>query len=390
MKQNMKKKNYKASAVLVSALAGAVLMSVGMGSSVGSSAGPRIEREGDSAHSEAMQAIETQPFDIQLFDGLDGWTLGDPISAESIQGKVVLIGVVAVDHPKSIMSLSSMARMERKNADKGLVVLAVHPENGWDEISEKVNAGRVKVQVARDVEGKFFAGVQANDYPDLFLIDRAGQLRYADITNKSLKLAVSQLLRETPEQAIANAKDQANGIEVAVEPEAKTAKAIPPAKYTKADWPAVNTGKMGALNLQGKALPVALGNEEWLTEERDLTGKILVLDFWATWCGPCKRASPTLEKMQIKHKGKIEVLAIGGPSDDEAKHKKYVIQHDKAYSNLYDKKGTINSAMKVRSIPHTIIISTDGVIRWQGNPLNSSFTKALDQVVAADPMFAED
>jgi len=365
------------------------LLAGGLGMGMASTMGPGIEREGDAAHIQAVREIETQPFDMNLFAGLDGWTHGNALDSDAIKDKVVLIGVVAIDDAQSMMTLSGLARYQRQNADKGLVVLAVHPESGWETIGQKVAQGRVKVQVARDVDGAFANGLLADNYPDLYLIDRAGQLRFGDIESKSLKAAVSRLLRETADEAIANAQDQANGIEVAFEEEVIKTKAIPTAKYANADWPAQNKGKLSALNFQGKQLPVALGNEEWLTEKKDLEGKVLVLDFWATWCGPCRKASPTLEKMQRKHDGKIEILAIGGPSDNEGKHRKYVLQHDKAYSNLYDKKGTVDAALKVRGIPHTVIISTDGVIRWQGNPLNSSFTKILDQIVAADPMFAD-
>ncbi len=369
-----------------------VLAIVGCGAllAAGLGMGPGVAREGNAEHVEALRAIETQAFDLDLFAGLDGWTLGEALDSEAIDGKVVLIGVVAIDDPQSMMTLSSLARYQRKSGDKGLVVLAVHPEQGWDAIGEKIAAGRVNVQVARDVGGAFAQGVLADEYPDLFLIDRAGQLRYADIENKSLKAAVAQLLRESSEDAIANAQDQANGIEVVFEKEVKKAKGIPTAKYAKADWPEQNRSKLSALNFQGKQLPVALGNEEWITEKKDLTGKVLVLDFWATWCGPCRKASPKLEKMQKKHEGKLEVLAIGGSNDDEGKQRKYVLQHNSAYSNLYDKKDSINNALQVRGIPHTVIMSTDGVIRWQGNPLNPSFTKILDQIIDADPMFTKD
>ena len=351
-------------------------------------AGPRVEREGDPAHREALLEIETQPFASELFDGLDKWTHDEVVNAEAIEGKVVLVGFVSAGNSQSMVSLASLSRYHRKYADKGLVVLAVHPELGWDAFDEKVAGGRVKVPSARDAGGLFAQGLMADGYPDLYLVDRAGQLRYADFENRSLKGAVAQLLKETPEEAIANAVMQSEGIEIAEE--ATSVKEIPTAAYANADWPGQNSGKLTALNYQGKQLPVPLGNEDWLSEEREIDGKVIVLDFWATWCGPCKAASPMLEKMQIKHEGKLEILAIGGPSDDEAKHRKYVIQNKKAYSNLYDPKGTINNAMKVRAIPHTVIMSTDGVIRWQGNPLSSDFAKALDQVVKADPMFAED
>ena len=55
---------------------------------------------------------------------------------------------------------------------------------------------------------------------------------------------------------------------------------IDPGLYKTAAWPAHNTD-LYAKNLQGQKLPVALGQETWLTEKQDLTGKVLVLDFWA-------------------------------------------------------------------------------------------------------------
>ncbi|PCI08525.1 hypothetical protein COB72_08150 [bacterium] len=361
------------------------LLAAGLG--MGLNNGPGILREGNAAHVEALRAIETQAFDLNLFAGLDGWTLGQALDSEAIKGKVVLIGVVASDNPQSTMALSGLARLERKNADKGLIVLAVHPENGWDVINEQVNSGRVKVQVARDVNGSFVEGVHADNYPDLFLIDRAGQLRYADIENKSLKTAVSQLLSETVEVAISNAQDQANGIEVVYEVAAKKAKGIPTAKYSNADWPMKNTGKLNAKNYQGKQLPVALGTEKWISKKKDLEGKVIVLDFWATWCGPCKRASPMLDKLQKEFEGKLEVLAIGGQSEDIGKVRNYARSHRVAYSHLFDKKQSIYRKLEIRAIPHTIVMSTDGVIRWQGNPLSPAFKEAVEQVIAQDPMF---
>jgi thiol-disulfide isomerase/thioredoxin len=369
----------------LTAIAGGIM---GMGALMG----PAVEREGDAAHINAMREMEAKPFDTALFEGLTDWTHADMLNASSIENKVVLIGLIDSASPQSMLTLSTLARYERQNEDKGLVVLAVHPEMGWDSMQEKINDGRVKVQAAKDPGNAFASALKSDDVPDLYLIDRAGQLRYADLESRSLKSAVGQLLRETSEEAIENAQLEAQGIELAVETEqaAPKKKEIPSAAYANANWPDHNKQKLSARDMQGKPLPVAMGNEEWLTEKKDTENKVIVLDFWATWCGPCKRASPTLEALQRQYEGKVEVLAIGGRSDDEAKHRKYVIQNKKAYSNLYDPTDTINNALQVRGIPHTVVMSTDGVIRWQGNPLSPEFTRAVAAVVKADPMFSED
>lgn len=358
---------------------------------MGALMGPRIDREGDAQRQSVIHEMETKAFDASLFDGLGDWTHGRVLDASSIEGKVVLLGLVDSGNPQSLLALSTMARYERQNAERGLEVLAVHPELGWDEISEKVSEGRVRVQVAKDPGNAFARAVKSDDAPDFYLIDRAGQLRYADIESRSLARAVGQLLRETPEEAVENARLQAEGIELAAEEAEQEAtqpeeRKLTSADYAQADWPTHNSN-FEANDFQGKPLPAALGNEEWLSKRKPIENKVLVLDFWATWCGPCHRASPKLEEIQREYEGKLEVLAIGGSSDDEARHKKYVIANPKAYSNLYDRGNTINDALDVRAIPHTVVMSTDGVIRWQGNPLNPRFKDIVKQVVEADPMF---
>lgn len=356
---------------------------------------PGIEREGNAEHVNAMHELECKPFDTTLFDGLTNWSLADTVNASSIENKVVLIAMVDSGNPKSLLTLSTLARYARQNGDDGLVTLAVHPELGWEAMQEKIDQGRVKVLTAMDTGDAFAKAVGSDDAPDLYLIDRAGQLRYADFESASLKRAVGQLLRETKDEAIANAKLQSEGVEIAEGDDsdsgAKKAepKSIPTEAYATADWPEQNKDKFPANDFQGKPLPVPLGNEEWLSEKKDIQNKVIVLDFWATWCGPCRAASPMLEDLQREYEGKLEILAIGGSNDDERAHKRYVIGSKKAYSNLYDKNDSIYRPMGVKAIPHTILMSTDGIIRWQGNPHSPDFKAAVKKVIEVDPMFAE-
>ena len=382
---------YKASKMLMVVGAGA-LLGAGMGAFEANAIkkGPRIEREGDATHRELMLAMETQPFDVELFNGLDSWTLGKVLDSETIKDQVVLIAMVSVDDPKSMMMMSSLARLQRQNEDKGLVTLAVHPENQWDTLQEKVNDGRVKVQVAQDMGGHFATALSVDDYPDVYLIDRAGQLRYADITKKSLPVAIKGLLNETPEEAVANAQLQAQGEEVLAEAKEPEKRQLTSEDYANVSWPAVNSGTIKGKNVQGKGLPVPLGSEEWITKPVELDGKVLVLDFWATWCGPCRRASPMLEEMQDKYTDQLAVLAISGQRDPEADVRKYVFSKRHSYSHLYDAKQSVYRELKITAIPHTVIMSTDGIVRWQGNPLSPAFKTALEQVIAVDPMFIEE
>ncbi|MEQ9207826.1 MAG: TlpA family protein disulfide reductase [Phycisphaerales bacterium] len=343
---------------------------------------PEIKRE-LSADRETIDALETKPFDQAALASLTDWTHPGTLSDSNTQGKVVIIAMISAGEPSSYMTLSKLTRMQRDNEDE-VVIAAIHPDTGWDQIKEKIDAGRITVPIARDEGAVFASAMHTDDYPDIYVIDRAGNLRFADLEGRSLKDAVKLLTSETPESAVANAALQAQGIA----PEAAaTASSISPDAYDKAPWPEHNAGRVTANNYQGQTLPVPMGNEEWVYGERDLSGKVLVLDFWATWCGPCIRAAPMLRDLQDSYDGKLEIVGIGGTEEKE-KFVRYVMKKKGNYAQMFDKDNTLYRAMGVNAIPHVLVLSTDGVIRWQGNPLSSEFKQVVAMTIAADPLLA--
>lgn len=345
--------------------------------------GPEIKRE-LSANRDAMTELETQPFDTSVLDSLTNWTHPGTLSAANTEGKVVLLAMVSSGEPMSYLTLSKLNRAARDHEGE-VVVAAIHPDAGWDQFQEKINSGHVDIPAARDEGGAFAAAMLTDDYPDIYLIDRAGNLRFVDLEERSLKNALKHLISETPETAMTNADLQSQGLE----PQAAqaVASAIDPKAYDDAPWPNHNGSKMSANNYQGQPLPVPMGNEEWIYGERDLSGKVLVLDFWATWCGPCIRAMPMLHDLQDDYSGRLEIVGIGG-SEDKADFVRYVMKKKGNYGQMFDEKRTLNQALGIKGIPHVLVLSTDGVIRWQGNPHNPDFKAAVAQTIAADPLLA--
>jgi hypothetical protein len=70
------------------------------------------------------------------------------------------------------------------------------------------------------------------------------------------------------------------------------------------------------------------------------------------------------------------------------KVRSYVSGHPVSYHHVFDGEQKLYRKLRVRAIPHVAIVSTDGVIRWQGNPHQASFQQALQQVIKADPLLA--
>ena len=105
---------------------------------------------------------------------------------------------------------------------------------------------------------------------------------------------------------------------------------------------------------------------KWLTKEPDLKGKFVLVDFWATWCGPCRKAVPELNALHKKFGDKLVVIGV---SDQEES----VVQAMKTpkieYFSAIDTNAVMKTALEVRGIPHVILVDPDGIVRWEGFPL---------------------
>jgi thiol-disulfide isomerase/thioredoxin len=97
----------------------------------------------------------------------------------------------------------------------------------------------------------------------------------------------------------------------------------------------------------------------------DLKGKVVLLDFWATWCEPCREALPHLREIAKKFDGEPLVIVSVSLDSDEQKWKDYVANNGMTWLNYYDGgfKGPISKLFGVEAIPHTFTIDPDGVLQ---------------------------
>ncbi|MES5893205.1 redoxin domain-containing protein [Bacillus cereus group sp. RP43] len=99
----------------------------------------------------------------------------------------------------------------------------------------------------------------------------------------------------------------------------------------------------------------------------DLKGKKVILNFWATWCGPCQQEMPDMESFYKEHKENVEILAINyTPSEKgggEEKVSNFAKEKGITFPILLDKNIDVTTAYKVITIPTSYFIDTKGVIQ---------------------------
>ena len=94
----------------------------------------------------------------------------------------------------------------------------------------------------------------------------------------------------------------------------------------------------------------------------DYRGKLVLLNFWASWCAPCKEEMPSLDSLQLnKNLNNLQIFPINVGQDNEKKAKDFFEELDIKTLNIYfDTTITLAKKFQLRGIPTTILISKDG------------------------------
>lgn len=116
---------------------------------------------------------------------------------------------------------------------------------------------------------------------------------------------------------------------------------------------------------------------------KNLRGKVVLLDFWASWCGPCRREMPAVKSVWKKYGG--DKFVIVGINLDENKQAfdSYMKTEGITWPQYFDGLGWDNKVSRlygVRSIPHTVLIDADGAIRAVGLRGTVLYNKIADML----------
>lgn len=117
----------------------------------------------------------------------------------------------------------------------------------------------------------------------------------------------------------------------------------------------------------------------------ELRGKVVIINFWASWCPPCRQEAAYLEQTWRKYKDKGVVFIGVDYVDTEKEALAYIKEFDITYINGPDLKTRIADAYNIKGVPETYYISRDGILR--GVHIGPLETPILDQKI--DELLAE-
>ncbi|MCB9840129.1 MAG: TlpA family protein disulfide reductase [Phycisphaeraceae bacterium] len=171
-------------------------------------------------------------------------------------------------------------------------------------------------------------------------------------------------------------------------------------------------GAWGRGELLGHAAPAISfdwSSDEAITSLGDLQGNVVIVDFWATWCGPCRSAFPDARELVAHYQGypvrligvtSLQGFHISSDADERARidcagdaQKEYGLmpefmdEMDMTWDVAFSPTNVFNPEFGVQGIPHLAIIAPDGTVRHNG--LNPHSTPARDQSELINAILAE-
>jgi thiol-disulfide isomerase/thioredoxin len=116
---------------------------------------------------------------------------------------------------------------------------------------------------------------------------------------------------------------------------------------------------------KNQLLPIDLGFLQGASPEEN---KPLLVEFWATWCGPCRQSIPHLNEIYAKYHARgLNVVGITDETGSTVENFMRTVPID--YPVALDPQKRYSSALKIQGIPHAFLLDRNGKVVWDGHPM---------------------
>lgn len=122
----------------------------------------------------------------------------------------------------------------------------------------------------------------------------------------------------------------------------------------------------------------------------ELSGRVVLVDFWASWCAPCKASFPALDDLQRTYAGRgFTVLAVS-VDDDPRKMKDFLAAHPVSFPVVHDARQQLVAAAGIEAMPTSFLIDRAGTIRFAHAGFKPESTPAelaaeIERLLAPEP-----
>lgn len=283
-----------------------------------------------------------------------------PLTFDALRGKVVVLQSWSSKTEVNRAPLQRIPALLKDVDAANVQVLFLHTPDGAEKAADYLAKQPAPGPVILDTTGHFCDDLGVYKRPVTILIDRNGSIRCAGVSISALPGAVQTLVAEPFDSA--SAKPKAVAPRDIRESGERAAGSDDPAP----EFPAIQ-GSVGANDFRGKKGP-AVSAQTWMTKMPETDGKVVMIEFWATWCPPCRKSIPHLNDLHKKHGEKLTIIGVS--DEDAGKVRSFMKSTRFDYAVASDPSRKLINAVKPQGIPHALIMSPDGIVRWQGNPLS--------------------
>jgi len=108
-------------------------------------------------------------------------------------------------------------------------------------------------------------------------------------------------------------------------------------------------------------------------------GQVVYIDFWASWCAPCRKSFPWMNKMHAKYEDKgLKIIAVSLDTSEDIT-KKFLKKNPALFNIAYDPDGNVADSYKVQVMPTSYLIGKDGKLIMTHKGFRTKHTEALEE-----------